>query len=296
MIINQQSLNGIYRSFKVIFNQAFGEAESHHQKIATVIPSTTREENYKWLGKIPRMREWLGERVVKNLAGHGYTVQNKDWESTIAVDRNDIEDDSIGVYNPLVQDMANAAKTHPDDLIFNLLMVGFTNLGYDGQYFFDTDHKDGDGPLQSNKGTEKLSDASYSAAYAQMMAIADENGDPLGIKPNLLAVAPQNREAALKILKAENNANGETNVNRDSAELLIVPRLAKTPNAWFLLDTSKPIKPLIFQQRKQPNFVALDNPDDWNVFMKKEFVYGVDSRDNAGYGLWQQAYGSTGEV
>ena len=29
--------------------------------------------------------------------------------------------------------------------------------------------------------------------------------------------------------------------------------------------------------------------------MRKEYLYGVDGRYNAGYGLWQLAYGSTGE-
>ena len=28
--------------------------------------------------------------------------------------------------------------------------------------------------------------------------------------------------------------------------------------------------------------------------MEKKFVYGVDARGNAGYTLWQLAYGSTG--
>jgi phage major head subunit gpT-like protein len=62
--------------------------------------------------------------------------------------------------------------------------------------------------------------------------------------------------------------------------------------AWFILDTNRPIKPLIWQDRQPYNFVALDNPDDQNVFMKKEFIYGVDGRGNAGLGLWQLATAS----
>jgi phage major head subunit gpT-like protein len=62
-----------------------------------------------------------------------------------------------------------------------------------------------------------------------------------------------------------------------------------------LLDTTKPIKPLIFQQRKKPQIVAKNKATDDNVFFQKEYIYGVDSRDNAGYGLWQLAFGSTGK-
>lgn len=56
------------------------------------VPSVSREENYKWLGQIPRMREWVGEREIQNLSASDYTIKNKDFELTIAVPRNDIED------------------------------------------------------------------------------------------------------------------------------------------------------------------------------------------------------------
>jgi phage major head subunit gpT-like protein len=62
--------------------------------------------------------------------------------------------------------------------------------------------------------------------------------------------------------------------------------------AWFLLDTTRPLKPLIFQRRKQPKFTALNQETDTNVFMRKEYLYGIDCRDNAGFGFWQMAFGS----
>lgn len=63
--------------------------------------------------------------------------------------------------------------------------------------------------------------------------------------------------------------------------------------AWYLLDTTRTIKPFIFQQRTAPEFQAKDDPNTSDhVFNNKEYVYGVDSRDNAGYGLWQMAYAS----
>lgn len=61
---------------------------------------------------------------------------------------------------------------------------------------------------------------------------------------------------------------------------------------WFLLDCSRAIKPLILQTRKADNFIALNREEDQNVFMRKEFLYGVDARRNAGFSLWQLAYGS----
>lgn len=61
---------------------------------------------------------------------------------------------------------------------------------------------------------------------------------------------------------------------------------------WFLLDTRKPLKPLIFQDRQAPEFTSLDDLNDQSVFMRNEFLYGVHRRCVAGFGLWQLAHGS----
>ncbi|TMV09823.1 hypothetical protein FGK63_01770 [Ruegeria sediminis] len=61
---------------------------------------------------------------------------------------------------------------------------------------------------------------------------------------------------------------------------------------WFLMDTSRALKPLILQKRKDFQFVAKDKLDDDNVFDNNEFVYGADARMNAGFGFWQFTWGS----
>lgn len=61
---------------------------------------------------------------------------------------------------------------------------------------------------------------------------------------------------------------------------------------WFLLDNRRPLKPLIFQERKKPEFVAMTALTDEAVFTAKEFRYGVDSRCAVGFGFWQLAFGS----
>ena len=62
--------------------------------------------------------------------------------------------------------------------------------------------------------------------------------------------------------------------------------------AWYLLDTSRALKPILLQKRKDFMFTALDNNTDQNVFMNKEFIYGADARANTGFGFWQMAWGS----
>ena len=61
---------------------------------------------------------------------------------------------------------------------------------------------------------------------------------------------------------------------------------------WYLVDASRALKPLIYQLRKAPNFVAKTGETDDNVFDRAEYVYGTDMRCNVGYGFWQLAYRS----
>ena len=60
--------------------------------------------------------------------------------------------------------------------------------------------------------------------------------------------------------------------------------------AWYLIDDTKVIKPMIFQKRKDFKLIKMDDEKDDNVFNKDRFVYGVDGRCAAGFGLWQLAH------
>ncbi len=291
MIVNAQTLRGIYIAFNTLFNKAFEGQKPTYQRIATVVPSTTEAETYAWLGDIPGMREWIGDREIQNLSGSDYTIKNKDFELTVGVGRNAIEDDKIGLYNPSIQMLAESAALHPDELVYSLLSTGFTALCYDGKPFFATDHAVGEKAV-SNKLTDKLSLQSYIAARAMMQSFKNSKGRSLGLVPDLLVVPPALEATARDILIAD-YVNGTRNTMKDTAEIHVEPRLT-SDSAWFLLATKRPLKPIIFQQRKKPKFVSITEETSANVFMQKTYLYGVDSRDNVGFGFWQMAVGSDG--
>lgn len=297
MLLNRANLAVLFQGFKLAFQQAFEGAPSSWQQIATLVPSTTSEEGYPWLGQTTQFREWIGERVYQVLKLHGYSIKNKTFENTVAVPRDDIDDDKYGVFTPLMAQLGQDAKEHPDLLIYKLLQDGFGTACYDGQYFFDTDHPVGpdgkvksvsnfqggsgrpwflldtsrhikplilqkrreynfvsktnpatdanvfdfneyvygaDGRLNVGYGLWQLAFASretldgqaFNDAYAQMSAIKGDHGRPLGIRPKLLLVGPQDRAAALEVVKAERSANGATNINRNVVDVLDVPWLA----------------------------------------------------------------------
>ena len=294
MIVNPQTLRGIYVAFNTLFNKALTEVDPLYKQIATITPSTTEAETYAWLGDIPGMREWVGDREIQNLTASDYTIKNKDFELTIGVDRNAIEDDKIGIYNPSIEMLAQSAAMHPDELVFALLASGFVEKCYDGKPFFSDSHVVGKKTF-ANKGTAHLSMEAYIDARVSMMSLTNSKGRALNIVPDLLVVPPALEAKARDILVAD-YINGTKNTMQGTAKPLVVPQLAGKDKSWFLLSTHRPLKPLIYQERKKAKFVSKTAETDDNVFMKKKFLYGADSRGNVGFGFWQMAFGSDGSA
>lgn len=140
MIVNQKVLNNIFLNVKAVFNQRTEKTKPLYPQISTKVPSTTKTNVYPFLGSFPSLREWVGERVIKSLAAHNFSISNRKFESTISISREDIEDDNIGMVSSMVSDMADAAAHHPDELLFELIKQGFNQKCYDGQPFFSATH------------------------------------------------------------------------------------------------------------------------------------------------------------
>jgi phage major head subunit gpT-like protein len=139
-IINSATLNALRVSFNKKFEEGKSRAAPQFSQIATVVTSSSKSNTYGWLGQFPKFREWVGDRVLKSMKEHSYSITNKSFETSVEVDRDDIMDDNVGVYGPMMDEMGYASEVFPDELCFPLLNAGFTTLCYDGQYFFDTDH------------------------------------------------------------------------------------------------------------------------------------------------------------
>lgn len=275
----------VSKGLSKVFSDALQNNECDYKKIATEIKANTMSVDYGWVGDLPNMREWVGDRELKDLSANTYTIQRKKWESTIQVSRDVIEYDNLGIVKPRVQGMAEAVLAHYDDIVFSLLEKN--EACYDGKAFFATDHPVGSETF-SNSHSLELTRENLLAVRKEMRAITNEFGKPLRIVPNLLVVPPTLEGKALEILNAQFVNGGDSNITYKICDYLVCDRLSDE-SAWYLLDVSKTLKPLILQINKKVEFVALDNPSDENVFMKDAFLYGTRSEDNAGYGLWQLA-------
>lgn len=140
MIINAANLTAISTGFNTSFNSGFGAVNPVYNQICMMTKSSGKDEVYAWLGQMPGIREWVGGRVVSSLEVHGWTIDNRKFESTIEVPRDAIEDDRIGTFKPLFNDLGRRAAEFPDELFAELIGNGFNTECYDGQYFFDADH------------------------------------------------------------------------------------------------------------------------------------------------------------
>lgn len=301
MIVNVKNIKAIFINLKTTFQKAFDQTPSDWQKVAMKVPSTSKQNDYSWLGRFPKMRKWIGDKAVKALEAFNYSIVNDDFEATVEVDRNDIEDDQILGLAQQAQAAGQSAAELPSDIVFALLSQGFTNLCYDGQPFFDIDHPV-NGVSVSNKGTKKLSaatqaaaKASYGVARAAMRSFKDEEGASLKVRPTILVVPPALEDEANFLMTADRFPDNTPNIYKGTAEVLVVLELT-SDTQWFLLDTTRPVKPLIYQERKKPEFVEQTDYNADNVFMRKKFLFGAEARAAGGYGFWQMAYGSTGET
>lgn len=299
MLVNKDTISNVFISLKTTFNNAFDAAPSVWQKIAMKVPSTTGQNDYTWLSAFPRMRRWVGDKAIKSLEAFKYTIINNDWEATVEVDRNDIEDDNLGIYAPQAQMAGFSAKQLPDEIVIDLVNGGFANLCYDGQYYFDTDHLVA-GASVSNKGTvalsvstQALATASYGLGRTAMRKFKDDEGRPLNTIPNVLLVPPALEAIALALINNDRLDDGKANPYKGTAEVVVDARLT-SDTAWFLLDTTKPVKPFVYQERKAPVFVEQIDPQADDVFNRKKFKFGAEARAAGGYGFWQMAWGSTG--
>lgn len=299
MLVNKDAIGSIFVALKTTFNNAFSTAESQWQKIAMLVPSTTGQNDYAWLSKFPKMKKWIGDKNVKALEAAKYTIVNDDWEATVEVDRNDIEDDNLGIYGPQAQMAGQSAKQLPDEIIADLVNGAFAAKGVDGQYFFDVDHVVA-GASVSNKGTKALAistlalaQASYGAYRTAMKKFKDDEGRPLAVSPNVLLVPPALEDIANLLMTTDRLEDGKPNPYKGTAEVVVEPRLT-SDTAWFLLDTTKPVKPFIYQERKKPVFVQQVDPQSDDVFSRKKFKFGAEARAAGGYGFWQLGFGSDG--
>jgi phage major head subunit gpT-like protein len=298
-LLDRAKLDAAYITFSTLFDMQLTRTPVIFQEIATVIPVATTEVQFKWLGDVPTMKKWIGQRAINKLRAETHRIVTENWANGIEVHKDEIADDQLSLVQPRIADLADQGMFKMEDLIFDLLNGGIqsTTLAacYDGEALLDTDHTAdgaGTGASQSNFEDLALSATTYQNAWKKMMDFVDTTGESIRVVPDTLLVGTANRTVARNLIVQETKANGESNIEAGSARLIVHPRVTGTN--WFLMSTKQAVRALILLVRQAPQFASVASMDDYNAFMQGNFLYGADARFGAGLGLWQTIVGGDG--
>ena len=302
MIPNKANIDLVFRALSAVFTHAYTSAETRWEAIAMLVPSGSAIQEYPWLTKFPQMREWVGERVVEQVAAHVYRLRNRDFQAAIEIDRNDFEDDQMEMHAAAARGAGESAALWPDETVFEAVNSAFTTgLCHDGKPFFHAAH-----PLENadpfpNLMTKALdasslakAKASFGAAETMLMEMTDPEGRPLGLRPDRLLVPPALKAEANLLMTSDRLGGDDPNPYKGAATVECSARLT-SKTAWSLTSMGGGgLKPFLWQLRKAAQIDMVTDPSDFHVFNTRKLLIGVHGRGEAGYTLPQLAVGSTG--
>ncbi|MFH1419457.1 MAG: Mu-like prophage major head subunit gpT family protein [Planctomycetota bacterium] len=282
------------------FFNRFESTPTFFGDLATRVVSNSDREVYRWLGTVPRVREWGSGRLAQGLRTESYSIENLKYEATIEVDRDEISDDQTGQIRLRVAELAQRAATHKDYMIAQLLINGEDagNDSYDGVSFFNASHASGESGDQSNLLTASATDQdaptveefkeALKAGIAAMLNYKDDQGEPILISASsLVCVVPSSMLFTASEAINATVVDNQTNVMRGIARVVAFPWLTDL-SKWFLLKTDGVVRPFIFQDREPIEFTALTGDSD-EGFRREKYLFGVRARYRMAYGYWQYA-------
>ena len=273
--------------------------------------SDQESETYKWLGMAPAMREWVGGRVAKGFRENGITIFNKTYEATLEVLVDEMRRDKTQQILKRVAELAQRTNAHWAKLLTALIVAGESAVCYDGQYFFDTDHAEGDSGSQSNDISNDITtttaptagemESGILKAIQAILAFKDDAGEPMNENARrfMVMVPVPFMTAAAAALGSQiivdaastggrmNNIMTLGNVGGFSVELAVNARLSWT-DRFAVFRTDSETKPLIRQEEQGVTVSAIAEGSELE-FKENKHEYGVKAIRNVGYGYWQRA-------
>jgi phage major head subunit gpT-like protein len=254
----------------------------------------------------PTMREWVGGRLAKGFRENGITIANKTFEATMEVLVDEMRRDKTGQIMTRVRELADRVNAHWAKLLSSLIIAAEAGACYDGQYFFDTDHSEGDSGTQDNDITNNITtttaptasemESSILLATQAILGFKDDQGEPMNEDArSFLVMVPvpymAAATAALKNPVIVDGSGARTNTIASMGgftyELAVNPRLSWTTK-FAVFRTDGQTKPFIRQEEQGIQVDAIAEGSELE-FKENRHVYGVKAVRNVGYGYWQHA-------
>lgn len=278
--------------------------------LSMLFTSDQESETYQWLGQTPAMREWIGGRHAKGFRENGITIENKHYEATLEVLVREMRRDKTGQVMLRVRELAARTNSHWASLLSTLIINGESTVCYDGQFFFDTDHSEGDSGTQSNDISVDISalaapvhggavtspgvsefQQSVLKGVAQIQGFVDDQGEPMneGAMDFLVMVPTSLGYIAMNALSVPRESDLEAaGFNGLRITPAINPRLSSWTDKFAVFRTDSDVKPFIRQQETEVMLKAKAEGSEFEMD-NDAHQYGVDTWRNVGYGYWQDA-------
>lgn len=279
--------------------------------VSMLFTSDQESETYNWLGQSPVMREWVGGRNAKGFRENGITIKNLEFEATMEVLVKELRRDKTGQVMVRIRELADRTNAHWAKILTTLVLNGESTVCYDGQFFFDTDHSEGDSGSQSNDIAIDISTLPVSVAgtttapsveqmqlailktVEQIYSFKDDQGEPMNENAsNFVVMVPtpfwHPAKAAVRNPVVDASQTSMVPVMDDiNIRVAVNPRLTWTTKfATFRTDGS--VSPFIRQQETGVMIKAIAEGSELE-FNENLHHYGVEANRNVGYGYWQHA-------
>ena len=284
--------------------------------VSNLFGSDLAMESYPFLGQNPRMREWIGGRQAKGLRGNIMSIINKHYEATMEFALRDLRRDKTPQIQARISEFADEGQAHWGTLLSALIAAGTggtLGLCYDGQYFFDTDHTEGENQTsQSNSISSDIStlpalvhgsttapsveemQQSILAGIVAIMSFKDDQKRPMNTngKRFLVLVPIGLYIVAVAACSTLATAALQQNLNPNIVAGLTVDVQMDAESAltagFYVFRTDSPIKALIRQNETDPQFKLKDEQSEF-AFDNDAIQIGIDAWRAVGYGYWQRA-------
>lgn len=308
----RDKIGELFQMVDMRFSQAQLQTPTAWDAVATQVPSNTAKNVYPWMSKLPAFKEWFGDNEVSNVKSRDYTLVNRTFRMGFDISKDDVMDDTIGLFGDVVADAGRARAEFPDVNVFSTLEAGDSTLCWDQQFFYDTDHPVDIDDASKGQFANLLLGAGFDwtldpvgvfqKVRAAMMKLKRDDGTRIGLVPNVLIGGPDMEGPILKAIEAtfvssplrnvagtENvAAAGVTNVFVGKAVGIITPWIQSATRVHALC-TTRGMKPLLYQLREDEGLVAVVDPQHPNLFKQRKFEWGQFVRAAFGYGLPQFA-------
>ena len=284
------------KGLKAAFNKAYSGiiADSGATKaleaITSVLPSEGKDEKYGFLGDIPAVTEWIGDKTTGHIKDHDYTLTNKNYDVSINIDRNEINDDRMGILRPRIAQMVSAMQRYKWDLVIASIVAGTTLLAYDGDAFFATHSSPTlDNLLGGTSSTIATIKTDLYSAKSAMMEFQSDQSKVMRLALDTILVPAEQEGLFLEVLESSTNPGGAGdgifNPLKGWIKQLIVEPSLTDANDWYGFAAAHPLKPMILQMREEPNPVM----DTTAEKRSRQIIFSAEMRAVAGYGIFAQA-------